>query len=102
MDDFSNIMGEIERIKSELNQLEEELLHTEVMGQNHDGKIIAKASGKGELIEFEISDKNLDPDLNKALIQAANRALNNSRELAARKKKEIIGEVNLPEMPGLF
>ncbi len=103
---MNSILGKIEMIKKQLKNLQEELAETTVKG-NDDGEIVtAVVSGTGKLLDyqlnFEVFGTINQEDLRRALIQATNNGLQQAKQLEITRKKEIVGEVNLPDIPGLF
>ncbi len=103
---MNSILGKIEMIKRQLKNLQEELAETTVKG-NDDGEIVtAIVSGTGKLLDyqlnFEVFGTINQEDLRQALIQATNNGLQQAKQLEITRKKEIVGEVNLPDIPGLF
>ncbi|HHU91845.1 MAG TPA: YbaB/EbfC family nucleoid-associated protein [Halanaerobiaceae bacterium] len=104
--DISNIITQINNIKNGLAALEKELEEITVEGSDSQGMITAIVNGKGIVQNYlfnpgQISSIKKD-NLIQALIEASNQALTKARELAASKKKEILAEVNIPDIPGLF
>ncbi|MCG8512514.1 MAG: YbaB/EbfC family nucleoid-associated protein [Halanaerobiales bacterium] len=103
---MNSILGKIEMIKRQLKNLQEELAETTVKG-NDDGEIVtAIVSGTGKLLDYQLNFEAFgtinQEDLRRALIQATNNGLQQAKQLEITRKKEIVGEVNLPDIPGLF
>ncbi|MTI61439.1 hypothetical protein GM661_16900 [Iocasia frigidifontis] len=106
MNNMDDIMGQIAVIKQRMNQLQEELKKTKVNGSDDDKIITVIVSGSGQVIDYEFDLKKIEifdqEKLIKSLIEATNRGLTAARELEAKKKKEIVGTVDIPNIPGLF
>lgn len=104
--DMNNIITQINNIKKRLAALEKELEQITVEGSDSKGIITSITNGKGLVKNYifnpgQISSINKD-SLIEAVVEATNNALKKARELESSKKKEIIGEVNIPDIPGLF
>ena len=104
--DTNNILEKIEIIKRRLEELQEELKEIKIEGSNEDNTITAVVSGKGRILDYQLKlgqigalNKNT---LIKAVVDASNNALKAAKQLEATKKKEIIGDINIPDIPGLF
>ena len=106
MENMNNILGKIDLIKQRLNNLQGELEEIMVKGTDDDKVVTTIVSGTGKIIDFQLNFELFDTinqqDLRKALIQASNNGLNQAKQLEITKKREIVGEINLPDIPGLF
>ncbi|MEJ6952605.1 YbaB/EbfC family nucleoid-associated protein [Natronospora cellulosivora (SeqCode)] len=101
-----NILEKIETIKKRLAELKEELAEIKVEGQDENKTITAVVSGKGQILDYNLNLGQIGAlnkeTLIKAVVDASNNGLKAAKEIEANKRKEIIGELNLPDMPGLF
>ncbi len=106
MMDMNNIVEQITFIKEKLSILDKELEELTVEGKDHTNRITVVVSGKGVVRDYQfnlIEMGGLNKDsLVKAVVEATNSGLQAAKELEASRKKEIIGDVNLPDIPGLF
>lgn len=104
--DMDNILGKIEDIKNKLAQIEEELKNSSVEGTDQNNFVTTTVNGKGEVKDynftFELITSLSRDEFVLAIVQATNNALKKAKKLEAKKKKEIVGDVNIPDMPGLF
>lgn len=106
MKDFANLMKQAQRVKAELERLQEQAASKRVEGTAGGGMVTVMANGKGELLEVRI-----DPEVAKGedlemlqdlIVAAANDALKKSRELFAQEMGRLAGGLGLPPIPGLF
>ncbi|MFW6029813.1 MAG: YbaB/EbfC family nucleoid-associated protein [Halanaerobiales bacterium] len=104
--DMNNIMQQVETIKKRLEELRNELADIRVEGKDDDNIITAIVNGKGKVLDYSINLGQIGAlnkaTLIKAVVDASNNALQSAREIEAEKRKEIIGDLNLPNLPGLF
>lgn len=104
--EINNIMEKVNVIKKRLSELEEELSKVEVEGQDDNNIITAILSGKGKILDYKLNLNQmgaLNKDtLIKAVVDASNKGLQAARELEAEKRRKIVGDLDLPDMPGLF
>lgn len=103
---MDDIIGQIAVIKQRMNQLQEELKKTRVKGSDDDNIITAIVSGSGQVIDYEFDLNKIEifdqKKLTKSLIEATNKGISAAKKLEAEKKKEIVGSVDIPNIPGLF
>jgi len=103
---MNNLLGQIEIIKKRLAGIQEELKLMTVEGKDEDNLITAVVNGKGEVINYQLNTGFMDvikqEKLIKALIEATNDGTGKARELESKKKEELLGEFNIPDIPGLF
>src|SRR6056297_853756 len=102
MEDMEDIIGRIKRIKEELIKLQQNLKKMYVYGEEDKNMVKVKVNGKGKIIDIEFSTKNINNDFKKAIIKATNNGLQKADKLEQNKKQEIIGDVDIPDIPGLF
>ena len=103
MDNINDILNQIETIKEKMNRLQEELTNIQVYGEDENSLVRAISNGKGKILDYEFSEKGeIDTKKKKALIEATNNCIKKAKELEAEKKQEIVGNVNIPDIPGLF
>ena len=102
MDDMDNIMNRIEQIKKELDELQEKLKTEKVYGKEKHGLVTTVVNGKGKILDFEFDNGVVDKEFKEAIIDSVNDALDKAEELEKEKKQEIVGDVEVPDVPGLF
>lgn len=104
--DMNNIVEQIALIKEKLSKLQEELSAMTVEGTDSKNIITAILDGKGKVLDYKFNVSEMiglnQNNLVEAVVEATNNALKSAKELEASKKKEIVGDVNIPDMPGLF
>ncbi len=102
MDNMENIMKRVQNIKKELNQLQETLESMKVYGKEKHGLVTTVVNGQGKIVDFEFDNGVVDKEFKDAIIQSINDGLNKAHKLEKEKKQEIIGDVQLPDLPGLL
>lgn len=104
MKDFTNLVKQAQRMKAELERLQEEAAGKRVEGSAGGGMVTVVANGRGEILEVRI-----DPEVAKAedlemlqdlIVAAANDALKRSRDLLTQAMGRLAGGLGLP-IPGL-
>jgi len=102
MDNMEDIVGRIKKIKEELIKLQQDLKEMYVYGEEEKNLVKVVVSGKGEVSDLEFTGKNINNDLKNAIIKATNDGLRKANKLEQNKKQEIVGNVDIPDIPGLF
>lgn len=102
MQDRENIMNQIESIKTELEKLQNQLGEERVYGKEDYGLVTTVANGRGKIIDFKFNEGVVDRDFKKAIIKSINDALEKAEKIEKEQKQKIIGDIPLPDIPGLF
>ena len=102
MDDMDNILNQITMIKKRLNQLENELSEIDLRADDDNGLVSIVVNGKGQMVDIHFHDEEISKESKNALIEAVNRGQEKAQQTRADKKQEIVGDVNIPDIPGLF
>jgi DNA-binding protein YbaB len=102
MDNMDNILNQITIIKKRLNQLENELSDITLRADDDNSIVSVVVNGKGNIIDYYLHDDEIKEETKDALIKATNRGLQKAKETRADKKQEIVGDVDIPDIPGLF
>lgn len=106
MKDFANLMRQAQRVKQELERLQEEAANQRVEGSAGGGMVTALVNGRGELLEVRIDPEVVRGEdlemLQDLIVAAVNDALKKSRELFAQEMGRLAGGLGLPPIPGLF
>ena len=102
MGDMDNIMNRIEEIKKELNNLQEKLKTEKVYGKEKHGLVRTVVNGKGKILDFEFDNWVVDKKFKEAIIDSVNDALEKAEKLEKEKKQKIVGNIDVPDVPGLF
>ena len=99
---MDNIMNRIEEIKKELNNLQEKLKTEKVYGKEKHGLVRTVVNGKGKILDFEFDNGVVDKEFKEAIIDSVNDALEKAEKLEKEKKQKIVGNIDVPDVPGLF
>lgn len=102
MEDMDNILNQIERIQRELRELQNKLKDMEVKGTEKNGLVTTIVNGKGKIIDFDFNNGIIDQKFKEALLESINNGLEKAKQLEIEKKREIIGDVDMPDIPGLI
>ena len=102
MREMQNILESIEKIKKEMAQLQEKLKTQTVSGKEKHGLVTTIVNGQGEIVDFQFSDGVVDEEFKIAIISSINDGLQKAHRLQKKEKENIVNQVNLPDIPGLF
>lgn len=104
--DMDNILGQIDIIKNKMSQLDQELKNTTIEGSDNEGIFTVIVNGKGKVLDLKFNFNAItaysQDGIVSAWVDAVNTGLEKARELEKQKRMEIVGDVNLPNIPGLF
>lgn len=100
------MLEQVNYIKEKLAQLVEELKDVSVEDVDSNNILTAVVSGNGIVKDYifnpdQIGSINKD-SLVQAIVEATNNAIQKAKKYESDKKKEIAGNVNIPDIPGLF
>lgn len=102
----NDIITQINNIKKRLTDLEKELEQIMIEGTDSSGMITAVVNGKGIIKDYRFNPGQISSikkeSLIQAVVEASNNGLEKAREIEASKRKAIVGDVNIPDIPGLF
>lgn len=102
---FGNIMEIVKKVQQNVSDAQEQLKHERIDVSSGDViKVIL--NGQMEIVSIEFNPKYLNAD-NQALLQdllvaTLNSAIVKSRELNQNAMSKLAGDLNLPQIPGLF
>jgi hypothetical protein len=106
---FGDMMRQARVLQEKMAKMQEELGDKVVESSVGGGMVIAKASGRQELLSIELEPEVVDPDdiemLQDLIVAAVNDALKRAQEMAAEEMSKLTGGIKLPggmKMPGLF
>ena len=102
MDDMNNILDKIEKIKKDLKDLEDKLETLTVYGKEKHGLVKTVVNGKGKIVDFEFTNGVVDKEFKEAIISSINDGLNKAKNLEKKEKENIIGDIDLPDVPGIL
>ncbi len=104
MADLGNIFRQMQRMKAEMERLQEEAAARRVEGSAGGGMVTVLCNGKGEVLSVRIDpqvvgggDQEMLQDL---IVAATNEALRRARELTSQEMGKLAGALGLP--PGLL
>lgn len=103
MEDVDNVLDQVERIKKGLQELQKDLKSMKVKGKDENGTTTVIVSGEGKILDFKFDSpiETLNKETKNALIEATNNGLEKAKKLESEKKQEIIGDIDMPDIPGL-
>lgn len=100
MKNIGDFMKQAQRMKAELERIQEAAAEQRVEGSAGGGMVIVTANGRGEIVAVRIDpevaqsgDLEMLQDL---ILAAANEALRRSRELLSTEMGRLTGGLNLP------
>lgn len=103
---IDNVMEQIAYIKDKMNNLQQELESLTVKGQDKEGIITAVLTGSGQVIDYEFKADQMEvynlAEIKEALVTATNDGLKKAAQIQREKRKAIVGNLNIPDIPGLF
>lgn len=102
---FGNMMEMVKKVQQYVSQTEDQLKRERIEASSSDVvKVIV--NGQQAVVAIELNAKYLSPDdavlLQDLLVSTINNALDKSREIHQQAMTKIAGELNLPNIPGLF
>ena len=104
MKNLGNLVKQAQRMKAEMEKIQEEAAAKRVEGTAGGGMVTVVCNGRGEVVEMKIDREVAGPDdlemLQDLIVAAANDALRKSRELLAKEMGRLTGGLGLP--PGLL
>ena len=104
MKNLGNLVKQAQRMKAEMEKIQEEAAVKRVEGTAGGGMVTVVCNGRGEVVEVKIDREVAGPDdlemLQDLIAAAANDALRKSRELLAQEMGRLTGGLGLP--PGLL
>ena len=104
MKNIGNLVKQAQRMKAEMEKIQEEAAAKRVEGTAGGGMVTVVCNGRGDVVEVKIDREVADPDdlemLQDLVVAAANDALRKARELLAQEMGRLTGGLGLP--PGLL
>ena len=102
---FGNVMDMVKKVQQYVNQTEEQLgsEHIEISSSD---VVKVVVNGQQSIVSIEFGTKYLSADnailLQDLLVATINGALAKSRDMHQAAMSKLAGELNLPNIPGLF
>lgn len=104
MKNFGNMMKQAQRMKAEMEKIQEEAAAKRVEGTAGGGMVTVVCNGQGEVVEVKIDPEVAGPEelemLQDLVMAAANESLRKARELMSQEMGRLTGGLGLP--PGLM
>ncbi|MDR7865211.1 MAG: YbaB/EbfC family nucleoid-associated protein [Sporomusaceae bacterium] len=102
---FGNVMEMVKKVQQNVSQAEEQLKSERIEVSSGDVvKVIV--NGQQTVVSIELNGKYLEPGnavlLQDLLVATVNGALAKSREMHQAAMGKLAGDLNLPNIPGLF
>ncbi len=103
--DFSQLLQTAQQMQQRLQKVQEDLAKMSVEAAAGGGMVVARASGKQQLLSIHIEREVIDPDeaemLQDLVLAAVNQALLKSAELAREEVAKVAGPMGL-NLPGML
>lgn len=103
MKNLGDFMKQAQRMKAELERIQESAAAHRVEGSSGGGMVTVTADGRGEIvavrIEPEVAQSGDLEMLQDLILAATNEALRRSRELLTTEMGRVTGGLNLPGLP---
>lgn len=102
---FGNMMEMVKKVQQYVSQTEEQLKSERIEVSGSD-VVKVTVNGQQTVVSIELNAKYLSPDdaalLQDLLVSTMNSALDKSRVMHQQAMSKLAGELNLPNIPGLF
>ena len=102
MKGMGDIMKKAQKMKADLDRIQEELATRQVEASSGGGMVTVRVSGGKEVVSIQIDPSVIDPeerDMLQDLIQAAvNEALRKSTEMIQEETSKIMGGLPFPDI----
>ncbi len=98
-------MKQVKKMQELMEQKQQELANLRIEASSGGGMVKVIANGREEIVDIEISKEVVDPNdvdmLEDLILAAIKEAQAKSKELAQREMASIMGQLGLPNIPGL-
>lgn len=102
---FGNVMEIVKKVQQHVNQREEELKNEQIEVSSGD-VVKVVVNGQQTILSIDLNGKYLSADntllLQDLLVATINNAMARSREMHQAAMGKLAGDLNLPNIPGLF
>ncbi len=103
---LGNMMKQIKKAQELVQKKQEELADLRVEASSGGGMVKVVASGREEIVDIHIDKEVVDPDevemLEDLILSAIKEAQEKAKETAQKEMGELMGNLGLPNVPGLF
>lgn len=99
MKGFGDLVKQAQKVKAEVERIQEEAASIRVEGSAGGGMVTVVANGRGEVLEVRIDPEVLKEDLEMLqdlIVAAANEALRKSREFLTQQMGRLAGGLGIP------
>lgn len=105
LEHLGNVMDMVKKVQQYVGQAEDQLKN-EYVEMNSGDVVKVVVNGQQSIVSVEINPKYLSADnaplIQDLLVTTMNNALNKSREMHQAAMAKLAGDLNLPNIPGLF
>ncbi len=103
---LGKLLKQAQKMQSDLTKTQEELKNKRVEAVVDAGSVRVVADGRQKIIDIMLDPGIIHPAnsrvIQQLLVEAVNKALENSKNLARQEMNKATGGLNLPNIPGLF
>ncbi len=103
---MGNMMKQVQQAQEAMQKKQEELAELTVEATAGGGMVTVTANGREEIVDISIDPEVIDPEdaemLEDLVLAAIKEAQSKAKETAQEKMNEVMGDMNLPNIPGLF
>lgn len=100
---LGNMMRQAQMMQQKMARLQDELASQEVEASAGGGMVVARVTGKQQVVAIKIDPAAVDPEdldmLQDLVVAAVNEAIKKSQDLVQQEMSKITGGMNIP---GLF
>lgn len=102
---MKDAMKQVKKMQEMMEQKQQELANKRVEAAAGGGMVKVVANGKEEIVDIQIAKEVVNPDdvemLEDLILAAIKEAQAKSKELAQREMAGLMGQLGLPNIPGL-
>ncbi len=103
---MGNVLKQIKKAQELIQKKQEELQNLRVEAAAGGGMVKVVANGREEIVDIHIDKEVVDPEdvemLEDLILAAIKEAQTKAKETAQREMSEVMGNLGLPNIPGLF
>lgn len=102
---MKDALKQVKKMQELMEQKQQELANKRIEASAGGGMVKVVANGREEIIDIEISKEVINPDdvgmLEDLILAAIKEAQTQSKELAQREMSGLMGQLGLPNIPGM-
>lgn len=103
---MGNVLKQIKKAQELIQKKQEELQNLRVEASAGGGMVKVVANGREEIVDIHIDKEVVDPEdvemLEDLILAAIKEAQTKAKEAAQKEMSEVMGNLGLPNIPGLF